>query len=174
LESEDERVYWEIGKFIRLALKANPNIIEVLYSPMVEVCKSEAEELLANRAAFLSKRVYRTYNAYVMSQFKKLEQDLRTQGAVKWKHAMQPHPAATCGMLNSAVGRSHARRRSTSRSPARHSSGRDPLGSRRRLADATPQRHGYSPSRVAITGAAGLPQGQRNARKAASRDNYGL
>ena len=63
LESDDERVYWEIGKFIRLALKANPNIIEVLYSPMVEVRRPEAEELLANRRAFLSKRVYQTYNA---------------------------------------------------------------------------------------------------------------
>jgi uncharacterized protein len=88
LESDDERVYWEIGKFIRLALKANPNIIEVLFSPLVEVMRPEAEELLANRRVFLSRRVYQTYNAYVMSQFKKLEQDIRTTGAVKWKHAM--------------------------------------------------------------------------------------
>jgi len=28
------------------------------------------------------------YNGYVMSQFKKLEQDLRTKGAIKQKHAM--------------------------------------------------------------------------------------
>jgi hypothetical protein len=31
--------------------------------------------------------VYQTYNGYVMSQFKKLEQDLRTKEQVNWKHA---------------------------------------------------------------------------------------
>src|SRR5262245_64682499 len=40
------------------------------------------------REIFLSKLVYQTYNGYVMSQFKKLEQDLRSTGAIKWKHAM--------------------------------------------------------------------------------------
>jgi hypothetical protein len=40
------------------------------------------------RECFLSKLVYQTYNGYVMSQFKKLEQDLRNAGAIKWKHAM--------------------------------------------------------------------------------------
>jgi predicted nucleotidyltransferase len=88
LESDDERVYWEIGKFIRLALKANPNILECLFSPLVEVLEPAAEELIANRRIFLSRRVYETYSAYVLSQFKKLERDLRTAGGVKWKHAM--------------------------------------------------------------------------------------
>jgi hypothetical protein len=32
--------------------------------------------------------VYQTYNGYVLSQFKKLEVDLRTRGTIKWKHAM--------------------------------------------------------------------------------------
>ena len=47
-----------------------------------------ALELLDMRAAFLSKLIYQTYNGYVMSQFKKLEQDLRNRGEIKWKHAM--------------------------------------------------------------------------------------
>ena len=37
---------------------------------------------------FLSKLIYKTYNGYVLSQFKKLEQDLRTKGEIKQKHAM--------------------------------------------------------------------------------------
>src|SRR5262249_19119684 len=37
---------------------------------------------------FLSKLVYQTYNGYVMSQFKKLQADLRNHGTVKWKHVM--------------------------------------------------------------------------------------
>ena len=32
--------------------------------------------------------VYLTYNGYVMSQFKKLQADLRNKGEVKWKHVM--------------------------------------------------------------------------------------
>ena len=40
------------------------------------------------RGVFLSQHVHRTYNAYVLSQFKKLEQDLRNQGAFRWKHVM--------------------------------------------------------------------------------------
>ena len=38
--------------------------------------------------AFLSKLVYQTYNGYVIGQFKKLEQDLRARGEVRWKHVM--------------------------------------------------------------------------------------
>ena len=88
LESENEEVYWEIEKFLRLALKANPNVLECLYSPLVETCKPLAHELIEMRHIFLSQYVHRTYNAYVLSQFKKLEQDLRNHGQIRWKHVM--------------------------------------------------------------------------------------
>ena len=88
LESEHEEVHWEIEKFVRLALKANPNVLECLYSPLVEHCAPIAEELIAQRHIFLSQYVHRTYNSYVLSQFKKLEQDLRNQGQFRWKHVM--------------------------------------------------------------------------------------
>ena len=88
LENDNEEVYWELEKFLRLALKANPNALECLYSPAVEYATTIGEELLAMRGVFLSQHVHRTYNAYVLSQFKKLEQDLRNQGAFRWKHVM--------------------------------------------------------------------------------------
>jgi hypothetical protein len=88
LESDREECYWELAKFIRLALKANPNVLECLYSPLVETCTPLAQELIDMRQIFLSQYVHRTYNAYVLSQFKKLEQDLRNQGRVRWKHVM--------------------------------------------------------------------------------------
>ena len=79
LENEaTQECYWELRKFLILALKANPNILECLYTPMVETATPVAQELLAMREIFLSKLVYQTYNGYVMSQFKKLEQDLRS------------------------------------------------------------------------------------------------
>jgi hypothetical protein len=40
------------------------------------------------RSCFLSRLVYQTYNGYVMSQFKKMQADIRNQGQVKWKHVM--------------------------------------------------------------------------------------
>jgi hypothetical protein len=89
LENQDrQECYWEIQKFLVLALKANPNVLECLYTPLIEHATPLALELLAMRSCFLSRLVYQTYNGYVMSQFKKLEQDLRGRGAIKWKHAM--------------------------------------------------------------------------------------
>jgi uncharacterized protein len=89
LESQEtEECYWELQKFLLLALKANPNILECLFTPLVEHATPLAQELLDMREAFLSQLVYQTYNGYVMSQFKKLEQDLRVHGTLKWKHAM--------------------------------------------------------------------------------------
>lgn len=85
---ETDEVYWELRKFVTLALKANPNILECLYTPIVELTSPVADELLRMRASFLSKLVYQTYNGYVLSQFKRLEQDIRTVGTIKWKHAM--------------------------------------------------------------------------------------
>jgi predicted nucleotidyltransferase len=84
----NQECYWELQKFLILALKANPNILECLYSPLVEMATPLAQELLEMRDSFLSRLVYQTYNGYVISQFKKLEQDLRNQGSIKWKHAM--------------------------------------------------------------------------------------
>jgi predicted nucleotidyltransferase len=89
LENPDtEEVYWELQKFLTLALKANPNVLECLYTPIVEHASELAGELLSMRAAFLSRMVYQTYNGYVLSQFKKLQADLRNKGEVKWKHVM--------------------------------------------------------------------------------------
>lgn len=85
---ETDECYWELQKFLTLALKANPNVLEVLNSPIVEFVTPLGQELLNLRPAFLSKLVYQTYNGYVMSQFKKLDQDIRNRGAIKWKHAM--------------------------------------------------------------------------------------
>ncbi|PSB01694.1 nucleotidyltransferase domain-containing protein [Merismopedia glauca] len=89
LENNDtQECYWELQKFLILALKANPNVLECLYTPLVEIANPIAEELLSIREIFLSKLVYQTYNSYVLSQFKKMEQDLRTKGEIRWKHAM--------------------------------------------------------------------------------------
>lgn len=83
-----QEVYWELQKFVVLALKANPNVLECLYSPIVETVTPLAQELLDMKNAFLSKLVFQTYSGYVASQFKKMQTDIRNQGQVKWKHVM--------------------------------------------------------------------------------------
>lgn len=80
--------YWELQKFLLMALKANPNILECLYSPLIEKLTPIGEDLVEHRKAFLSRMIFQTFNGYALSQFKKIEQDLRNQGAVRWKHAM--------------------------------------------------------------------------------------
>ena len=45
-------------------------------------------ELLAARSAFLSQMIFQTFNGYAMSQFKKIELDIRNSGQIKWKHAL--------------------------------------------------------------------------------------
>lgn len=83
-----QETYWELQKFITLALKANPNVLECLYSPLIETATPLAQELLSLRSSFLSRLVYQTYNGYVLSQFKEIQTDLRNQGRIKWKHVM--------------------------------------------------------------------------------------
>ncbi|HYG34413.1 MAG TPA: nucleotidyltransferase domain-containing protein [Clostridia bacterium] len=83
-----QAVYWELQKFLIMALRANPNILECLYSPLIEKTTPLAEELLSIRQGFLSQMIFQTFNGYALSQFKKIEQDLRNQGEVRWKHAM--------------------------------------------------------------------------------------
>ncbi len=83
-----QEVYWELQKFVVLALKANPNVLECLYTPLVETATPLAWEMLDMKEVFLSKLVFQTYSGYVASQFKKMQTDIRNQGQVKWKHVM--------------------------------------------------------------------------------------
>jgi hypothetical protein len=87
-DNATQSCYWELQKFLTMALKANPNILECLYSPMVEKITPLGTELIAARQGFLSQMIFQTFNGYAMSQFKKIEQDIRNSGQIKWKHAM--------------------------------------------------------------------------------------
>jgi uncharacterized protein len=86
-QSRDE-VYWELEKFLRLALKANPNVLETLWTPLVLQEDQTAQELRTMRKAFLSKHVYKTYSGYVLSQFRRMANALKAAGTYKPKHAM--------------------------------------------------------------------------------------
>ncbi|MEU7577376.1 nucleotidyltransferase domain-containing protein [Streptomyces sp. NPDC041068] len=84
----DEQFSWELERFCELALRANPNVLECLHSPLVEHVTDTGRELLALRGAFLSRRAHDTFARYALGQRKKLDADVRTHGAPRWKHAM--------------------------------------------------------------------------------------
>ncbi|MEV3854561.1 nucleotidyltransferase domain-containing protein [Streptomyces sp. NPDC050095] len=84
----EEQFSWELERFCELALRANPNILECLHSPLVEHLTDTGRELLSLRDAFLSRQAHDTFARYALGQRKKLEADVRTHGAPRWKHAM--------------------------------------------------------------------------------------
>jgi predicted nucleotidyltransferase len=86
-ETKDE-VYWELEKFLRLALKANPNVLETLWTPCVLHADVVAQRLRDIRDAFLSRHLYQTYSGYVLSQFRHMAKAHTRTGTYKFKHAM--------------------------------------------------------------------------------------
>jgi predicted nucleotidyltransferase len=96
-ETHDE-VYWELQKFLLLALKANPNVLESLWTPRVLVATPLAQELRSLREAFLSQHLFKTYSGYVLSQFRRMEAAIRTGGRYKPKHAMHLVRLLYCGI----------------------------------------------------------------------------
>ncbi|MET9428130.1 nucleotidyltransferase domain-containing protein [Streptomyces sp. NPDC003036] len=84
----EEQFSWELERFCELALRANPNILECLHSPLVEHVDDTGRELLSLRRAFLSRQAHQTFVRYAVAQRKKLDADVRRHGAPRWKHAM--------------------------------------------------------------------------------------
>ncbi|MCF3183964.1 nucleotidyltransferase domain-containing protein [Streptomyces polychromogenes] len=84
----EEEFSWELERFCELALRANPNVLECLHSPLVDRLTPVGEELVSLRDAFLSRRAHATFSRYAVSQHRKLLADVRLHGAPRWKHAM--------------------------------------------------------------------------------------
>lgn len=84
----DQLCFWEVEKFVRLALAANPTVLETLFSPIVEFASPWAQRLLALREAVLSQRAYATFLGYADAQFDKMQRARDRDKAIKWAHAM--------------------------------------------------------------------------------------
>jgi predicted nucleotidyltransferase len=65
--------FWEIEKFVKQALRADPNTLETLWSPLVRHCSGIGARLLDERAIFSSQHVLGSFGRYATSQLKKLE-----------------------------------------------------------------------------------------------------
>ncbi len=87
----DQLCYWELEKFLRLALASNPTVLETLYSPAVEIegeCVAAGLRELKRSHAFLSKRAEQTFVRYADSQFQKMDRARGRHGSFRWGHAM--------------------------------------------------------------------------------------
>lgn len=74
---DGSETFWELGKAVRQALRADPNTLETLFLPDARALDPMGEQLLAMRSAFASKAIYGSFGRYALSQLKKLEQALR-------------------------------------------------------------------------------------------------
>ncbi|SNY44730.1 nucleotidyltransferase domain-containing protein [Paractinoplanes atraurantiacus] len=84
----DEEFSWEIERFCTLALQANPTVLEVLWSPLIETVTADGEDLLSVRPAFLSRRVSETYGSYARDQLNRVAARRERTGETNHKQAM--------------------------------------------------------------------------------------
>jgi predicted nucleotidyltransferase len=87
-DAHKDEVYWELEKFLKLALKANPNVLETLWTPLVLHADEAAQRLHEMRDVFLTRYLYKTYSGYVLSQFRRMANSYAKTGKYKPKHAM--------------------------------------------------------------------------------------
>ncbi len=95
-DEKEQSVFWELGKCVRLALRANPTVLETLNAPEVLQSSEIAEDLLSIRDAFISKHAYARYQSYAEDQFKRLNKGAE-EGEPNWKHAMHMLRLLICG-----------------------------------------------------------------------------
>jgi len=70
--TDPDTAFHEVEKFVRLASKCNPTVLELLYLNDYQVLTEEGKMLVDNREYFLSKKIYHTYGGYALAQAKKL------------------------------------------------------------------------------------------------------
>jgi len=69
--------FWEVGKALRQAIRADPNTLETLLLPGAQPIDALGEWILEIRDAFVSAEIYGTFGRYALSQLKRLKQVLR-------------------------------------------------------------------------------------------------
>lgn len=70
--NDPDWVYHEVGKFMELAMKANPTILEMLFLDGYLELTPIGKTLVDNRHAFLSSKVRHSYYGYAYSQMRRL------------------------------------------------------------------------------------------------------
>lgn len=77
VSADGSATYWEIGKTIAQAVRADPNTLETLFLDSATARDPIGQWLLDAREAFASAEIYGSFGRYALSQLKKLRQSLR-------------------------------------------------------------------------------------------------
>ena len=73
-DSRHDTTWFEIGNFVRLALKSNPTVLEALFVPEDKIITKPSPilaDLFANRDKFVTKSCFKPFVAYAIQQIKK-------------------------------------------------------------------------------------------------------
>jgi hypothetical protein len=73
---DGSHTYWEVGKAISQALRADPNTLEMLFASPT-IVDPIGEPLVAMRDGFLSQEIYGAFGRYALSQLDRLEHNQR-------------------------------------------------------------------------------------------------
>lgn len=84
-DDERQEAHWEIEKLVRQGLRADPNTLETLWSPLVRTMTPIGERLVRERAMFSSRRVVGSFGRYAESQLTKLA---RASARATWTAAL--------------------------------------------------------------------------------------
>jgi hypothetical protein len=112
VSADGSATYWEAGKAVRQALRADPNTLELLFVDSVHALDPMGEWLLAEREAFVSAEIYGSFGRYALSQLRRLVQARRLaehRGAVlEW---LREDPAPTLDQVAARLARVNADQR---------------------------------------------------------------
>lgn len=86
---EQERVSWEVERFCTLALEADPTVLEVLASPLVEQCTPLGDELRDMLPALLSQRAADSFRRATAQEFARASAAMASGGTPRWKQVME-------------------------------------------------------------------------------------
>lgn len=77
--TDHDTVYHELRKFLRLAAKGNPTIIELLFTPSTHWLTNHAywNEIYSVRGLFLTEQTKRQYAGYIYSEMRAIKEDAR-------------------------------------------------------------------------------------------------
>lgn len=67
---------WSVHKTIQQALRADPNTLEMLFVPNIEILDPIGQWLVEAREFFVSQKVYGSFGQYALSQLKKMRKGL--------------------------------------------------------------------------------------------------
>ncbi|MBT9558882.1 MAG: nucleotidyltransferase domain-containing protein [Myxococcales bacterium] len=77
VSTDGSQTYWESGKAIQQAMRADPNTLEMLFVESATPLDEIGEWLLAEREAFVSREIYGSFGRYALSQLDRLSRTAR-------------------------------------------------------------------------------------------------